>query len=270
MPQKKTILITGSTDGIGYEAAKTLIEQGHRVLLHGRNPEKLAAKIEALQPLSPDADLQGYICDLSSMADVETLATSIAADHGRLDVLLNNAGILKTASPITAQGHDVRFLVNTFAPYLLAKRLLPIIPKTGRIINLSSAAQNPIDFDALAGRKQLSEMEAYAQSKLAITIWSRAMADNIGADGPLVVSVNPASLIGTKMVKDGFGIAGKDIRIGSDILVESAIGKSFEGRSGEYFDNDAGRFGAPHPHAEDAAMIAKVMEAIEAVTVGLD
>jgi len=205
MPQKKTILITGSTDGIGYEAAKTLIEQGHRVLLHGRNPEKLAAKIQALQPLSPDADLQGYICDLSSMADVETLATSIAADHGRLDVLLNNAGILKTASPITAQGHDVRFLVNTFAPY-----------------------------------------------------------------GPLVVSVNPASLIGTKMVKDGFGIAGKDIRIGADILVEAAIGKSFEGRTGEYFDNDAGRFGAPHPHAEDDAMILRVVDAIEKVLVGLD
>ena len=270
MTQKKTILITGSTDGIGYEAAKTLIEAGHTVLLHGRNPEKLAAKIEALQPLSSGGNLSGYICDLSSMAEVEQLAVSVAAKHDTLDVLLNNAGILKTSNPITAQGHDVRFLVNTFAPYRLARRLLPIIPTSGRIINLSSAAQNPIDFDALAGRKQLSEMEAYAQSKLAITIWSRALADEIGADGPLVVSVNPASLIGTKMVKEGFGIAGKDIRVGADILVESAIGKSFEGRSGEYFDNDAGAFGRPHSHAEDPAMIAKVMAAIEAVMAGMD
>ena len=265
MTSKKTILITGSTDGIGYEAAKTLIEQGHRVLLHGRNPEKLAAKIEALQPLSPEGKLRGYICDLSSMAEVEALAKSVAADHKSLDVLLNNAGILKTSKPVTAQGHDVRFLVNTFAPYLLAKRLLPIIPKSGRIINLSSAAQNPIDFDALAGREQLSEMDAYAQSKLGITIWSRALADKIGNDGPLVVSVNPASLIGTKMVKEGFGMEGKDIRIGADILVESAIGESFEGHTGKYFDNDAGAFGRPHPDAEDPVMIEKVMAAIEEI-----
>jgi NAD(P)-dependent dehydrogenase (short-subunit alcohol dehydrogenase family) len=161
-------------------------------------------------------------------------------------------------------------LVNSFAPYLLAKKLLPNIPKTGRIINLSSAAQNPIDFDALAGRKRLADMEAYAQSKLALTIWSRHMADDIGADGPLVVSLNPASLIGTKMVKDGFGIAGKDIRIGADILVEAAIGARFEGHSGEYFDNDAGRFGPPHPHAEDAGMIAKTMDAIETILPNLE
>ena len=108
-------------------------------------------------------------------------------------------------------------------------------------------------------------MAAYAQSKLAITLWSRHMADEIGAEGPLVVAVNPASLLGRKMVKEGYGIPGKDIRIGADILVEAAIGESFEGHSGEYFDNDAVRFGPPHPHATDPRMIAKVMAAIEDV-----
>jgi len=262
---KKTILITGSTDGIGFEAAKTLTQQGHLVLLNGRNPEKLAAKIEALQPLSPHEEIDGFLCDLSSMDAVKTFATSVTEKYPALDVLMKNAGILKTSNPVTAQGHDVRFLVNTFAPYLLATCLLPIIPKTGRIINLSSAAQSPIDFDALAGRKGLADMEAYAQSKLAITLWSRHMADEIGVEGPLVVAVNPTSLLGTKMVKEGYGIPGKDIRIGADILVEAAVGESFEGHSGEYFDNDAGRFGPPHPHAENAQMIANVMTAMEEI-----
>lgn len=262
---KKTILITGSTDGIGFEAAKTLIERGHTVLMHGRNSEKLAARIEALKALSSNEDIDGFICDLTSMTTVKTFAKSVVEKYPTLDVLINNAGILKASNPVTAEGYDVRFLVNTFAPYLLAKHLLPFISKTGRIINLSSAAQNPINFDALAGRLRQSEMEAYSQSKLGITIWSSHMADQIGADGPLVVSVNPASLIGTKMVKEGFGIAGKDIRVGADILVEAAIGESFAGHSGEYFDNDAGAFGRPHPHAEDPAMIAKVMAAIEDV-----
>jgi len=239
----KTILITGSTDGIGFAAAQTLAEGGHRVLLHGRSAEKLAQKSAAIKAGSPAGTVETFLCDLTRMSEVKQLAAEVSAAH-------------------PPQGHDVRFLVNTFAPYLLAQKLLPIIPKSGRIINLSSAAQNPINFDAMAGRVRQADMEAYAQSKLAITIWSRHMAQQI-PDGPLVVSVNPASLIGTKMVKEGFGIEGKDIRIGADILVEAAIGESFEGRSGEYFDNDAGRFGPPHPHATDPQMIAKVMAAME-------
>jgi len=265
----KTILITGSTDGIGFAAAQTLAEGGHRVLLHGRNSVKLAQKSAAIKAGSPAGTVETFLCDLTRMSEVKQLAADVSAAHPRLDVLINNAGILKTPNPVTAQGHDVRFLVNTFAPYLLAQTLLPVIPKSGRIINLSSAAQNPIDFDAMAGRTRQADMEAYAQSKLAITIWSRHMAQQI-PDGPLVVSVNPASLIGTKMVKEGFGIEGKDISIGADILVEAALGESFEGRSGEYFDNDAGRFGPPHPHATDPQMMGKVMAAIEEVLVGLD
>lgn len=253
----KTILITGSTDGIGLETAKMLAEKGHRVLLHGRSRQKLEAASQAVGTAGGT-----YLADLSRLGDVVRLAEAVAADHPALDVLINNAGIYKTPQPVTPDGLDVRFVVNTLAPFLLARRLVPSMSGDGRIVNLSSAAQAPVNLAALAGHARLSDMEAYAQSKLALTMWTRAMADEL-VDGPVVVAVNPGSLLASKMVREGFGVAGNDLRIGADILVRAALSEEFADASGKYFDNDAGRFAAPHRDALDGARIRKVVEAID-------
>lgn len=254
---KKTILITGSTDGIGLETANALAAKGHRVLLHGRSREKLGVAAKAV-----DAETEGYVADLSRMADVDALADAVTAAHPRLDVLINNAGIFKTPQPVTAEGLDVRFVVNTIAPYALTRRLLPSMNGDGRIINLSSAAQAPVNIRALQGKDRLSDMDAYAQSKLALTMWSRVMADGF-ADGPVVVAVNPGSLLASKMVKEGFGVAGNSLGIGADILCRAALSDEFASASGKYFDNDAGRFGEPHRDALDPVKSQEVIEAIE-------
>jgi NAD(P)-dependent dehydrogenase (short-subunit alcohol dehydrogenase family) len=253
----KTILITGSTDGIGLLTAKTLVSKGHTVLLHGRNREKLDKAASEV-----GSGTETYAADLSRMGDVNTLVAEIRKNHTQLDAIINNAGVLKTPHTQTAEGYDARYMVNTFAPYVLTRALLPILPVDARIVNLSSAAQAPVDFDALHGRKQLDDMAAYAQSKLAITIWSREMAKEL-VDGPVVVAVNPGSLLASKMVKEGFGVEGKDMQIGADILCEAAIGASFSDASGKYFDNDIGMFSDPHAAALDAAHSAEVMKAIE-------
>lgn len=252
----KTILITGATDGIGLLTAKMLSAEGHTVLIHGRSAEKLD---NAAREVGGSSNI--YSADLSRMVDVHALAANIRKNHAQLDVVINNAGVLKLTDAVTEDGYDARFMVNTFAPYVLTKELLPSVAKTGRIVNLSSAAQAPVDLDVLHGQKRVGDMEAYAQSKLAITIWTREMAKDL-LDGPMVVAVNPGSLLASKMVKEGFGIAGNDLKIGADILCEAALGASFSEANGKYFDNDSGTFANPNAAALDPGHSADVMQAI--------
>ncbi len=262
---QETILITGSTDGIGLETARMLVSQGHHVLLHGRNPSKLEDAEKTLSGLPGDGRVTSYVADLSRMADVETLAKAVADSHEKLDVLINNAGVYKAPDPITQDGLDVRFVVNTLAPYLLTQRLLPVIGPSGRVINLSSAAQAPVNPEALAGQVRLSDMDAYAQSKLALTMWSRTMALALKDAGPVIIAVNPGSMLGSKMVKEGFGVAGGDIGIGAEILTRAALADEFAAASGQYFDNDKGQFAPPHPDALDPRKSAEVVSVIETV-----
>jgi len=263
---QKTILLTGATDGIGLETARMLVAGGHHVLLHGRNREKLETIARSLSEVPGGGQVESYVADLSDMADVEALAKAVIEKHDRLDVLINNAGIFKTPDPITADGLDVRFVVNTIAPYLLTQKLLPLLRPSGRVINLSSAAQAPVDVEALAGQVRLADdFSAYAQSKLAITMWSRTMAHSLGDEGPAVIAVNPGSLLGTKMVKEAFGAGQRDIRVGAEILVRAALGEEFEAATGQYFDNDSGRFASPHADALEAQKSEAVVSAIEAV-----
>ncbi len=262
---QKTVLITGSTDGIGLETAGMLAAAGHRVLLHGRNPAKLEDAEGTLSALSEGGRVESYVADLSRLADVERFANTVADTCAGLDVLINNAGVYRAPETVTEDGLDVRFAVNTIAPYLLTRRLLPLLGASGRVINVSSAAQSPVDPEALAGKVRLSDMPAYAQSKLALTMWSRTMGLVLKDDGPVVVAVNPGSLLGSKMVREGFGVAGGDIRIGAEILTRAALSDDFAAASGAYFDNDSGRFATPHRDALDPQKSEAIVRAIESV-----
>ncbi|MEQ9317682.1 MAG: SDR family NAD(P)-dependent oxidoreductase [Polyangiaceae bacterium] len=267
----KKILLTGATSGIGLETAKALAAEGHHLLVHGRDAAKVDGLERTLRAVAGAGPAEGYTADLSSLADVASLAAAVKDEHDALDVLINNAGVLKTRAPRTADGLDVRFVVNTIAPYLLTMRLLPLLPQDGRVINLSSAAQAPVDLDALAGRVPLSDFDAYAQSKLAIAAWTRWVAE-AHPDGPAIVSVNPGSLLGTKMVKEGFGMAGKDVGIGVGILKRLALTEDVASVTGDYYDNDARRWGSPHPAALDRrktqALVAAIADIVGDASLG--
>lgn len=247
----RTILVTGSTDGIGLETARLLHADGHNVILHGRSLDKLEAARRAIEATPTGGRIETVVADFSRLSGAETLAKAISERREPIDVLINNAGVLKTPKPVTPEGLDVRFVVNTIAPFLLTTRLLPHLNDGARVINLSSAAQETVDLEALAGRHRLSDMSAYAQSKLALTMWSRLVASSTDASGKTVIAVNPGSLLASKMVRDGFGVPGKDLRIGADILTRLALDETYATASGQYFDNDAGRFASPHPDALD-------------------
>ncbi len=262
---KKTILITGSTDGIGLVTAKTLVGLGHSVLLHGRSSAKLEAAKQQLLAVSSEAQVETYVADLSRLDQVKALALAVRERHQQLDVLINNAGVYVVPETVSPDGLDIRFTVNTIAPYWLTQQLLPLLGASGRVVNLSSAAQAPITADEMTGPSNLDDGAVYAKSKLALTMWSRHLAASIGREGPAVIAVNPGSFLGSKMVKQAYGRVGGDLQKGADILVKAALSEEFSRASGQYFDNDAGRFANPHPDALDSAKNAEIAAAIEAI-----
>ncbi|WP_146491096.1 SDR family NAD(P)-dependent oxidoreductase [Vibrio sp. T20] len=261
---RKKIMITGATDGIGLETAKMLAQQGHHILIHGRNPTKLSKVETGLSRLSKDAIIESYVADLSSLSEVEALANQVKSEHEKLDVLINNAGVYKVSEVTTSDNLDVRFVVNTIAPYLLTQKLLPLFDATGRIVNLSSAAQSTVNLEALiSSNAGKLDGPVYAQSKLALTMWSIELANTLLDNGPSVIPVNPASFLGSKLVKEAYGVDGNDLAIGADILCRAALSEEFANASGKYFDNDSGLFKDPHADALNPAKNRKLVEALD-------
>ena len=243
----KTILITGSTDGIGKLVASKLATDGHRLYLHGRNQDKLNTVIGEIKAIAQNDQIKGFVADFSDLEDVRKMAAQVNGEITVLDVLINNAGVYKSPNPKTLDNFDIRFSVNYLAPYLLTNELLPLLKNSAspRLINLSSAAQAQVSLSALAGDVSLSIHEAYAQSKLALTMWSQYLAS--AEPGLNVIAVNPGSLLNTKMVREGFGRIWSSADKGANILYDLAVSEKYKNASGKYFDNDSGDFGPIHP-----------------------
>lgn len=245
----KKILITGSTDGIGKLTAIQLAKEGHIIYLHGRTKEKLTQVIDEVKAASSQDQVFGFVADFSDLNKVKMMLEDIKNQLSGLDVLINNAGVFKTSQPRTKSGHDIRFVVNYFAPMMLANGLLPLLKerKDGRIINLSSAAQAEVSLEALSGNVLLSDQEAYAQSKLALTMWSIYLAKQ--EESIITIPVNPGSLLNTKMVKEAYGRHWNSADKGANILSALATNDEYLNKSGSYFDNDLGAFGKAHEDA---------------------
>ncbi len=248
---RKRILITGSTDGIGLVAAEKLCQSGHHVILHGRNANKLEDRIDDFKLRLGEDSCEGICADLSSWTDLRAFRKIISTLGPRIDVFVNNAGVFKSSQPILDTNLDLRFMVNTLAPYVLSKAAMEMMCEGKRIINLSSAAQASVDIQALRGDRRLNDNAAYAQSKLALTMFTTYLAKQNNPKNQVVVSLNPASFIGTNMVRDAYGMEGKDINIGGDIIVDTSIGERFANANGMYFDNDRGDFSDLHPDVHD-------------------
>lgn len=262
---KKSILITGSTDGIGKLAAIKLAQDGHEIYLHGRNPEKLAAVISEVKSLAKNENVKGFVADFSNLDEVRQMAQEVSGVMSGLDVLINNAGVFNSRVSHNKEGLDLRYVVNYLAPYILTNALMPLLQKesSSRVINLSSAAQAPISVDVLQGREQRSERETYAQSKLAITMWSFHLAQKM--KDVVVIAVNPGSLLNTKMVKEAFGKFWSSADKGANILYDLAVLDLYKGATGQYFDNDQGAFGPAHPAAYADEGIKRLMQATAAL-----
>lgn len=255
----KSILVTGSTDGIGKLAATKLAKAGHKLLVHGRNSDKLSKVLEEIKSTTGNQSITGYTADFSKLEDVKLMAAKINEEQKSIDVLINNAGIFKTAHTISENGMDVRMVVNYLAPVVLTNVLLPILQKgdNPRLINLSSAAQASVPASSFDTNIRLLDDQAYAQSKLAILLWSFYMAKTI--PDIVTVALNPGSLLNTKMVKEAYGRFWSSADKGADIIIDLATNAKYAESSGKYFDNDNGGFGRAHSDAYDVGIIDNLM-----------
>lgn len=261
----KTILITGSTDGIGKLAAIKLAEDGHEIYLHGRNSTKLDTVISEIKEQTNNQKIKGFVADFSDLEAVQQMAQQIKEELPKMEVLINNAGVFKSSVAKNKDGLDIRFVVNYFAPYLLTQELIPLLQKATapRLINLSSAAQDPIDYEALAGKVALPERAAYGQSKLALTMWSFRLAQQFPDIN--TIAVNPGSLLNTNMVKEAFGRFWSSADKGATILHALAVSETYKNDSGKYYDNDLGTFGKAQEDAYNKTAIDQLMEVTQKI-----
>src|SRR5215211_5279760 len=233
-----TILVTGATDGLGKHVASVLARRGATVLVHGRSPERLEVTLEELRGQTSSQKVCSYLADLSSLAAVRDLADRILSEYDRLDVLVNNAGIIVQERKASEDGYELTFAVNYLSHFLLTSLLLPLLKDSvpARVVNVASAGQSPIDFSNLMLEQGYDAMRAYSQSKLAQVMFTFELAERLQGTGVTVNALHPATLMDTKMVHQTFGHASSTVQEGTEAVVRLAASPELEGVTGRYFD----------------------------------
>lgn len=232
----KTILITGSTDGIGLAAATELASQGHEVVLHGRNEEKVMRARDALRTVVPDAVLHTVHADLGDLAAVARMAQNLAKQLSQLDVLINNAGVYMNERKTSRDGFEMTLAVNHLAHFLLSNLLLPLLKKSEapRVVTVSSMAHSSgrIEFDNLNSERKFDGYHVYANSKLANALFAKELARR----EPWLTSnsLHPG-VIDTKLLHAGFNMQGDSVVAGARTSVYLATSPEVAGVTGKYF-----------------------------------
>jgi NAD(P)-dependent dehydrogenase (short-subunit alcohol dehydrogenase family) len=234
----ETILVTGATDGLGRRVALMLAGRGATVLLHGRSRERLEATLEEVRAETGSEKLRYYLADFSSLGEVRGLAGQIISDAGRLDVLVNNAGIIAREREESTDGYELTFAVNYLSHFLLTSLLLPLLRDSApaRIVNVASAGQSPIDFGDPMLERGYDAMRAYSMSKLAQIMFTFELAKRLPDTGVSVNALHPASLMDTKMVTETFGYTMSTVEEGAEATVRLVASPELEGVTGRYFD----------------------------------
>jgi len=234
----KTALITGSTDGVGWVVASRLGQAGARVLIHGRDQQRGERVVAAVNAAGGTAEF--LAADFASLAEVRRLADSVRKTETRLDILINNAGIgTAGAARLTSNdGHELRFAVNYLAGFLLTYLLLPLMRQStpARIVNVSSAGQQAIDFDDVMLTRGFSGSRAYCQSKLAQIMFTIDLARELAASGVIVNALHPATYMDTAMVRRAGVTPMSTVEQGAEAIMQLAVSPAVEGRSGRYFN----------------------------------
>ena len=283
--QGKTVVVTGANSGIGFETASALASMGARVLVTARNADRGRAAVAAItQALQGDGQVQLVVFDLADLASVRRGAAEILEQAPRLDVLVNNAGLVLSERAETVDGYEATFATNHLGPFLLTNLLLERITASApsRVVNVASTAHNAarkgIPFDDLQSTQHYRGMRVYGQSKLANILFTLELARRFEGSGVTANSLHPGTVrSGYGADGDARGLLAFGIKIASPFFLSPAKGArtsvylasspEVEGVSGEYFVKCKPR--APRRWAQDPEAARRLWQVSEEL-VGLD
>jgi retinol dehydrogenase 14 len=256
------VLVTGSSDGIGKETAAALAERGARVILHGRDPERLALAAHDFDRRTGSWPAGMETADLSSQAEVRQLAARLIDQHPRLDGLINNAGVFMKKRALTKDGVETTFAVNHLAGFLLAHLLLPALAESpqGRILFVSSGAHLSarLDWENLQGQTGYDGLSAYALSKLANVLTAVELGRRLRASTITVNALHPG-VVTTRLLRAGFGSHGTDsLPEAAATSVHLALAPELAGSTGSYYARKSPS--RMHPLAAERAITARFYE----------
>jgi NAD(P)-dependent dehydrogenase (short-subunit alcohol dehydrogenase family) len=246
----KTILITGATRGIGFATAAALAGMNADVIVHGRDPARVEKACADIRRSSTGSHVSSVVADLGSLAEVRQLASDIRATTDRLDVLINNAGLVTRKRELTVDGLERQLAVNHLAPFLLTNLLLGMLESSApaRIVNVSSMAHRRAGFDLDDlnwEQRRYSGIGAYGATKLANILFTRELARRLEGTGVTANCLHPGVVAthifsGMGMLGALFGILAKPLlmssRRGARTSVFVASSADVAGVSGEFFD----------------------------------
>jgi NAD(P)-dependent dehydrogenase (short-subunit alcohol dehydrogenase family) len=242
-------VVTGATHGIGLETARVLAAAGATVVVHGRDVARAKAVTESIRRDSGNTQVRSVQADFAQLTQVRRLAAELLAQLPRIDVLINNAGLMCATRAVSAEHYDLTFAVNHLAPFLLTNLLLGKLKASApsRVIVVASDAHRraKLDFDDLMNAKVSGVMPAYARSKLANVLFARELAARLTGCGVTVNALHPG-LVNSHLFHAGpaplrivLSILGRLImlspRQGAASSVYLATAPELSGHSGGYY-----------------------------------
>ena len=191
----KTVLITGANSGLGYFTAKALGEKNAHVILACRTLGKANSAISKLNYLNPEGKFTALELDLADLNNVSEKVSKISSEFEKLDLLINNAGIMHPPKTLSVQGFEIQFAVNHLAHMLLTLKLLPLIEKKekSRIVTVTSGAQffGKVGWKNLKAENYYNKWESYANSKLANVMFALELSEQLEKKNILSLAAHP-------------------------------------------------------------------------------
>jgi retinol dehydrogenase 14 len=245
-----TVLITGGTSGIGNATAVAMAAMGANVAIVGRNQERGEAAVEEIKAQSHNESVELMLADLSVQAEVRRLAEEFLERYDRLDVLVNNAGLVQSKRTETPDGIETTLAINHLAPFLLTNLLLGCLEQSApsRVITVSSEAQRwgTMDFEDMQSRRKYRGFPVYGMTKLANIMFTYELAERLDGTGVMANCLHPGS-VGTNFGQNNRGAMALFFRTfkpfmrspeqGADTLIWLASSPEVDGVSGKYFSD---------------------------------